>query len=296
MAPEQASGTDVDARADLYSLGVVAYELCSGRVPFTSDSTPALIHDQVYTLPPAPSQVNSRVTGSIETILLKALSKDRDQRYQSGQEFATALSAAITQATGEHLTTLYQEAAELQQHGDFDAAETKLLELLAIQPGHAKAQALLKEVGRQRESQQRYQQLASQVKQMQVEAAELQRINPALDDPAQILSLLVPSDKQPAVSPAVSAAPLSTKSRTTILMTGLVLFIAAVILAIVGIQKTQEAVTATFRSTWDAKIAAIGNTLAMGNFLVGVSVGVIAATLICLVIFAVTSRTRSKHG
>ena len=295
MAPEQASGTDVDARADLYSLGVVAYELCTGRVPFTSDSTPALIHDQVYTLPPAPSQVNSRVTSPIETILLRVLAKDREQRYQSGLEFAAALKAAIAQATGEHLTVLYQQAAMLQQQGDLDAAEAKLQELLAIQPGHAEAQALLKEINGQREGQQRYQQLAGQVKQMQSEAAELHRMNPTLDDPAQILNLLVPSDKQPAVSPAVSATPLSTRSRTAILITCLVLFIVAAVLAFTGIQNTQQAIAGTSRYIWDAKLAAVGNTLGMGNFLIGVSVGVIAATVVWSVILVVAWRARSSH-
>lgn len=295
MAPEQASGTDVDARADLYSLGIVAYELCTGRVPFISDSSPALIHDQVYTSPPAPSQVNSRVTGPIETTLLKSLAKDREQRYQTGQEFAADLKTAIAQATGEHLTALYQQAAALQQQGDLDAAEAKLQELLAIQPGHAEAQALLVEIRRQRESQQRYQQLVSQVKQVQFEAAELHRMNPAMDDPAQILSLLAPSDKQLAVSPAISAAPLSTRSKTAIGVACLVLFVIAAALALAGMQKTQQAITGTSAYIWDAKLAAIANTLALGNFLVGVSLGIIAATVVWLVLFALTWRTRSEH-
>ena len=298
MAPEQASGTDVDARADLYSLGIVAYELCTGRVPFISDSTPALIHDQVYTSPPAPSQVNSRVTGSIETVLLKAIAKDREQRYQSGRELATALSAAIAQATGEYLATLYQQAVDLQQQGDLAAAEVKLQELLAVQPGHTEAQALLKEISRQRESRQRYQQLASQVKQMQLEAAELRQLNPTLDDPAQILGMFTPANGQPAVPPSASAKSFSTRSKTTILIISLVclaMFTAAAGLAYVGTQKTQEAVAATLRLVWDAKLAAIGNTLGTGNFLIGMSVGVIATTVVWLVVLAITWRTRSKH-
>jgi serine/threonine protein kinase len=292
MAPEQASGTDVDARADLYSLGVVAYELCTGRVPFISDSTPALIHDQVYTAPPTPSQVNSRVTTPIDTILLKALAKDREQRYQTGHEFAADLKTAIAQATGEHLTELYQQAVALQQRGDLEAAEAKFQELLAIQPGHAEAQALLAEIRTQRGSQQRYQLLADQMKQMQSEAAELRQMNPTLDDPAQILNLLAPSQTRSAAAPAASTRSLSTRSKLPILIAGLtsfLLFIVAAVLAFAGTQKMQETFNAISPTVW-------GNTLGMGNYFLGVSVGVIAATIVWLVIFVVTWRIRSKHG
>jgi predicted Ser/Thr protein kinase len=299
MAPEQASGTEVDARADLYSLGVVAYELCTGRVPFISDSTPALIHDQVYTLPPVPSQVNSRVTESIDTILLKALAKDPAQRYQTGQEFAADLKTAIAQATGEYLTVLYQEAVTLQQGGELDAAEVKLHEVLAIRPGHTEAQARLNEINLQRESQQRYQQLAGQMKQAQIEAAELRRMNPALDDPEQILNLLTTTQAQSAAVSAVSTRSLSKRSKAAILiisLTGLLLFIAAAVLVYVGVQTNQRAVnTIVSTPVWDAKNAAVGNALAVGNFLLGVSLGIIATTIVWLVIFAVTWRIRSKH-
>jgi tetratricopeptide (TPR) repeat protein len=137
--------------------------------------------------------VNSRVTGPIETILLKALAKDREQRYQTGQGFAADLKAAIAQATGEHLTALYQQAATLQQQGDFDAAEAKLQELLAIQPGHAEAQTLLMEVRKQRESQQRYRQLAQGLIVLRSEAANLRQSDPQLPDPDGVLHALLDS-------------------------------------------------------------------------------------------------------
>jgi hypothetical protein len=79
------------------------------------------------------------------------------------------------------------------------------------------------------------------------------------------------------------------------LIAGLVLFIVAAVLAFIGIQKVQEAIAGTSRYIWDAKLAAVGNTLGMGNFLIGVSVGVIAATVVWSVILVVTWRTRSSH-
>jgi hypothetical protein len=70
-------------------------------------------------------------------------------------------------------------------------------------------------------------------------------------------------------------------------------FIVAAVLALTGIQRTQQAIAATSNYVWDVKIAAIGNTLAMGNFFVGVSLGLIAATIVWLVIFAVIGRQDS---
>ena len=105
-------------------------------------------------------------------------------------EFAADLKAAIAQATGEHLTVLYQQAAILQQQGDLDAAEAKLQELLAVQPGHAEARALLTEISRQRESQQRYQQLVSQVKQVRLKLPSYARWIPRWMIRPGVLSLL----------------------------------------------------------------------------------------------------------
>jgi tetratricopeptide (TPR) repeat protein len=185
--------------------------------------------------------VNARVTASIEAILLKALAKDRDQRYQSGGEFAAALKTAIAQAAGEYVTLLYQQAVTLQQQGNWEAAEAKLREVLAIQPDYAPAQALLQEVGRQYESQRRYQQLAEQVKQLQLEAVALRQLNPALEDEARVFSLLAPSEK-PARTPGRA---LSRNGKLIIAIACLVLLGAAGALAWSGMQASQAAITAT---------------------------------------------------
>ena len=95
MAPEQARGSDVDARADVYSLAVIAYEMVTGRVPYAGDSAISVILQQINDPPPPPSEVDPRIGEATEAVLLKALAKDRDQRYAGATELGLALSEAM---------------------------------------------------------------------------------------------------------------------------------------------------------------------------------------------------------
>jgi serine/threonine-protein kinase len=94
LSPEQARGETVDARSDLYSTGCLLFELLTGRPPFVGESPVAVAYQHVGEPAPAPSTLNQSVPREIDAVLARALNKDRNHRFQTAQEFATALRAA----------------------------------------------------------------------------------------------------------------------------------------------------------------------------------------------------------
>lgn len=95
FSPEQARGETVDGRSDLYSAGVVLYEMLTGQVPFQGDSAVAVAYQHVTEPPKRPSQVNPAVTPALDAVVLKALAKRREDRYQTAAEFRADLLAAF---------------------------------------------------------------------------------------------------------------------------------------------------------------------------------------------------------
>ncbi len=93
MSPEQVQGTPVDARADLYSVGVMLYELITGVKTIAGDTSWSVMNAQVNTIPRSPSSVNSRVPESLSLAILKAMEKSPEHRFQTAQAFSASLAA-----------------------------------------------------------------------------------------------------------------------------------------------------------------------------------------------------------
>jgi len=101
MAPEQLRNESLDARTDLYSLGALLYEMATGQRPFPQQQAPALITAILHQAPQPPREVHSKVSPALEQIILKALEKDREHRYQTARDLLAdlrRLSAASSSA------------------------------------------------------------------------------------------------------------------------------------------------------------------------------------------------------
>ena len=141
MAPEQVQGRPAEFRSDLFSAGVVLYELVTGTRPFDGDNPFAIIQRILSTTPPPPSQLDPALPAALDAVLARALAKDSSARYGSAREFAHALgqfapAPAFTQEESQNDTiTLELELEYWKDIKESDEAEDFLGYLTAFPEG-----------------------------------------------------------------------------------------------------------------------------------------------------------------
>jgi eukaryotic-like serine/threonine-protein kinase len=124
LSPEQAQGQPVDGRSDLYSLGVVLYEMLVGHAPFAGDTPLAIAYKHVREIAAPPSSLNPDVPGELDAIVMKALAKNRENRYQSAVEFEQDLQRFLS-GQQVHATPLLSD--ETQVGGALPITATQVL-------------------------------------------------------------------------------------------------------------------------------------------------------------------------
>jgi eukaryotic-like serine/threonine-protein kinase len=125
MSPEQASGDEVDHRADIYALGIIMYEMFAGRVPFEADSYMGVLTKHMFMAPERPSHVNAAVRelGALEDVVMKCLEKKPKARYPSMEALMTEIESIARVGAGDRLEILRARSGTGQKRSAIHLAD-----------------------------------------------------------------------------------------------------------------------------------------------------------------------------
>lgn len=178
----------VDQRTDVYSTGVVLYQIVTGSLPFTGENTGATLMKILNENPPPFSKFLSSFPPELETITLKALAKDREQRYSTAEEFALDLTELRTQLKQETIDVHMRQAELLLQKNELTKANDELMEVLRIDKQHARAMSLLRSLRKQIEKEQSAER-ARKLREQAEDALRREDFEPALSYVEQAIRL-----------------------------------------------------------------------------------------------------------
>ena len=194
VSPEVAEGGRPTPESDQYALGVVAYELLTGQVPFGGDTPLAVYLQHVREDPPPPSQINPLVTPELEKTLLKALSKEPAKRYPNCRSFAQALKDGVAETEiGQFRALMLNVEAALSEH-DLEKARPLLRDALQIMPDDLSARSMLERLESQERAQRAHGEAAESLGAAVKQAFELRLSHSDHPDPEELIAKLAPPE------------------------------------------------------------------------------------------------------
>jgi|CZKH01.1.fsa_nt_gi serine/threonine-protein kinase len=146
MSPEQIQSKPVDSRSDIFSTGVVLYQLITNSLPFEGESTGATLMKIIQEPPPPIKNFVSIYPPQLESVILRALAKDREERYASADDFALDLNGLREQVKKEEVTHHLQEVRSLFAKGELFKARDQVVQVLKIERQNTEANNILREL------------------------------------------------------------------------------------------------------------------------------------------------------
>src|SRR5271169_1551249 len=146
MSPEQIHSRPLDARTDIFSAGIVLYQLLSHSLPFEAANTAATLFKIVHEPPPPLSNFLSVYPPELEACLLRALAKERDERYPDVDEFAADLRRIRDHVRQEMVGRHLHEASALLERNELASAREEVLQILKLDRHHGRGSLLLREI------------------------------------------------------------------------------------------------------------------------------------------------------
>src|ERR1700675_3625021 len=188
MSPEQVQGQTVDARTDVFSLGIVLYELLTYQTPFPGDDVPSILF-KIINEPLEPiTKYIPQCPPQLEQVVQRALSKDREQPYQSAQDMAFDLQRIADGVRRETIDVHLQQGQGSLQAGDLTIAKESLQKVLEIDSSHQLAKRLLAEVRDRIQGAQRGEKIGSHIRQAK-EGLETEQYEDAIAALDEVLRL-----------------------------------------------------------------------------------------------------------
>ena len=188
MSPEQINGAPVDCRTDIFSLGVVLYELLTYTLPFQGRDTGSTLLKIINEPPPALNQTLKSYPPELDMILQRALAKAREDRYPTAEDFAFELGQVQDQLKRELVSEYLKVAQDLIARCELSKAKEQIFQILKVDRQNRRANELLKDVQAQLHEQQRGEQVR-ELRAAAIEAISTQQLDRALDCLEQAVGL-----------------------------------------------------------------------------------------------------------